>query len=128
MLLFFIKIAYPPKINSTENDTKKKCKKAWSFIDNLWTKSVNKSEVSQLKFWKEFLQIYAVQSSWFSQLVQIMVATSPISVVERGYMQLEMIASKRWNHRFPEIIETRFLLSALKIPVKKALDYGLAAE
>ena len=39
-----------------------------------------------------------------------------------------MIASKRWNHRFPEIIETRFLLSALKIPVKKALDYGLAAE
>ena len=57
---FFIKIAYPPKISSTENDMKEALKKAWSSINKLWLKSVNNGEVSQLKSWKELLQIYAI--------------------------------------------------------------------
>ena len=74
---FFIKIAYPPEINSTENDMKEEFKKAWSSINKLWLKSVNKGEVSQLKFWKEFLHFsYAIQFLSFSQLVQIVIANS----------------------------------------------------
>ena len=70
--------------------------KARSSIYKVWLKFVNKSEISQLKFWKEFLQIYATQFPLFSQLVQIMIVTfSNTSVVERGYKHLEKIASKR---------------------------------
>ena len=123
------KITYQAKINTTENDMKEEFKNAWPSINKLWHKSVNKSERSQLKLWKDFLQSYAIQFPSFSQLIQIMIATFlNTSVVERGYTQLEMIASKRRNHLSPENIETLFLLSALKIPVKKALDYGLAVE
>ena len=92
---FFIKIAYPPKINLTENDMKEEFKKR-SSINKLWLKFFNKGEVSQLKFWMEFLQIYAIQFPSFSQLVQIMIGTSPnTSAVECGYTQLEKIASTR---------------------------------
>ena len=35
-----------------------------------------------------------------------------------GYTFLEMISSKRRNHLKPENLETLFLLSALKVPVK----------
>ena len=40
------------------------------------------------------------------------------SPVDRIYTFLEMVASKRRNHLKPENLETLFLFSALKVPVK----------
>ena len=45
------------------------------------------------------------------------------SRVERGFSQLQMVATKRRNHLKPENLETLFLLAALKIPVKPADCY-----
>ena len=73
---FSIKITYPPKINWTANDIKEEFKKR-SSVKKLWLKFFNNGEVSQLKFWKEFLMIYAVQFPSFLQLVQKMIGTSP---------------------------------------------------
>ena len=58
------------------------------------------------------------------RFLQIMLCTLPkTSPVERGYTFLEMIASKRKNHLSAENLETRFLLTALKILTKKGDAY-----
>ena len=66
-----------------------------------------------------FLARHAIECPSFAQFLLIMLAmpanTSP---VERGFSQLEMVATKRRNYLKPENLETLFLLAALKISVK----------
>ena len=59
-----------------------------------------------------------------SLLVQAMLCTAAnTSPVEKGYMILKMVASKRRNHITSENLEVLFLLGTLKISVKNPEDY-----
>ena len=55
-------------------------------------------------------------------------APSNTSCVEQGYSSLEMICAPRRNRLTPEHLETLFLLATLKIPVKRANEYGTEAK
>ena len=125
---------YPAAISGTEKELKEDFRKAWGPLSSYWMKEMNaarkdKRSTDQLKVFKCFIDQYAMQHPLFCQLLQIMIATPPnTSPVERGYTNLEMVAAKRRNHMSSENLETLFLLSTLKVPVRGPDDYKKEIE
>ena len=71
-----------------------------------------------------FLARHVTECPSFAQFLLMMLATpANTSPVERGFSQLEMVATKRRNHLRTESQETLFLSAALKIPVKPVECY-----
>ena len=59
----------------------------------------------------------------------IMIVTSPnTSPLERSYTKLQMLTEKRRNRVEPANLETRYLISALDIPVKEPKEYALERQ
>ena len=115
--------------NCTPNELKEQTKKGLVSVGSLWLKERNlatheKRPRNQLKVWKEFISLNSLQYPDFCQLIQINIATaSNTSPLERSYTSLEMVAEKRRNRILPENLEIRWLIAALKIPVKSPKDY-----
>ena len=109
---------------------KNELKQAFPSITRAWLEEVNKAKLqnrsaNQLSVITSFLTNHGLEFPNVAQLLEI-VLSSPgnTSPVERGYTFLEMVASKtKRNHRRPENLETLFLLSALKVPVKAISCY-----
>ena len=84
---------------------------------------------NQLKVWKEFIRLNCLQYPEFCQFLQIMIVTSPNpSPLERSYTKLEIVTEKRRNRITPANLETRYLIAALDIPVKKPDAYRIVRK
>lgn len=131
---FEVELEYPAKINATEQELYDEFDDAIKTINGLYISEVNqarveKREPKQLKVWKDFLAAHYLEFPTFGQLVLILFATAGnTSPLERAYTYLEMIASKRRNKITPEHLETLFLLTALKIPIKGPGEYKKEVE
>ena len=124
-----VELEYPAKINASEQEFYDEFSNAMKTVNGLYISEINQSrmqkrEPKQLKVWQAFLSAHYLEFPAFGQLIQILLATAGnTSPLERGYTYLEMIASKRRNKISPEHLETLFLLTALKIPIKGAGEY-----
>ena len=104
-------------------------KQAFPSITRAWLEEVNKAKLqnrstNQVSVIKSFPTNHGLEFPNVAQLLQIMLSSSAnTSPVGRGYTFLEMVASKRRNYLKPENLETLFLLSALKVPVKAISCY-----
>ena len=126
---FSVTLTYPPLIPYRSVEVLSEFDEAFKVIQSLYITEVTearvaKREIKQLNVWKSFLSSHYLEFPAVGHLVQIMLATAGnTSPLERGYTHLEMIASKRRNHLTPAHLETLFLLTTLKIPLKKGDDY-----
>ena len=124
----------PKMIHCDVEKLKKQTKAGLEAVSSLWLKEINasmyeKRPKDQLLVWKEFLKCKAIELPFFSQLLQIMIATSPnTSPLERSYTYLQMVADKRRNRTAPTNLKVRYLIAALKIPVKAADKYGMERD
>ena len=104
-------------------------KQAFPSITRALLEGVSKARLqnrsaNQLSVINSFPTNHGLEFPNVAQLLQIMLSSpANTSPVEHGYAFLEMVESKRRNHLKPENLETLFLLSALKVPVKAISCY-----
>ena len=83
-MVFLLKLLTHQRIIELKMILRKSLKKVPP-LTNFGSNFFNNGEISQLKFWKEFLMIYGMQFPPFSQLVQKMIGTSPSNSVKHSW-------------------------------------------
>ena len=82
-------------------------------------KAKGKRAVDQLSVWQQFVKEHSTEFPNMCQLIQIMVATAAnTSPLKRSFIKLQMVAAKRRNHFESKILETLYLLAAMKKELK----------
>ena len=125
---------YPAKISTTCTIIEEELKDAFQLITRTWLEEVNREKLkkrspSQLSVLKSFIPKYGLQYPNIAQLLQILLsARANTSPVKRGFTYLERVASERRKHLYPENLDTLFLLSALKVPIKSVTSYQAEIE
>ena len=105
---------YPAKISVTSAAMEDELKQAFPSITRAWLEEVNKTKLqnrsaNQFSVIKSFPTDHGLEFPNVAQLLQIMLPSpAKTSPVERGYIFLEMVASKRRNHLKPENLKTLF--------------------
>ena len=105
---------YPAKVSVTIAAMEDELKQAFPSITRAWLEEVNKAKLqsrsaNQFSVIQSFPTNHGLEFPNVAQLLQIMLSSSAkTSPIERGYIFLEIAASKRRNHLKPENLKTLF--------------------